>query len=274
MTKQITFNHSRTFGVELEVIGNDSYSKTNFVTELRSAGFNVITAGYHHTVETHGAWEVKPDGSLSANGFEVVSPKLLGQDGLDQLKAVMSILSRHANINRSCGMHVHHGVADFDDKAFSNLYRLGTAAQQVMNLLVSPSRRRNRYAQCWTRDEYLARRSPRALRRQLVYHTTRYMTINFASYAIRGTVEFRQHQGTTDFTKAAAWIVFTQRMVERAAEANSIRAKNVPSANYLFKLIGMKRHAFYDVTWEPDAQLAAAADFLSGRYNHFRRAAA
>jgi hypothetical protein len=55
-------------------------------------------------------------------------------------------------------------------------------------------------------------------------YPSRYMKLNCQSYEIHGTVEFRQHQGTTDGEKIVAWVVFTQMLVERAV-AGKIRMK-------------------------------------------------
>jgi hypothetical protein len=45
---------------------------------------------------------------------------------------------------------------------------------------------------------------------------TRYRKLNIESYVTHGTVEFRQHQGTTNAAKIINWIKLTQAIVERA----------------------------------------------------------
>ena len=44
--------------------------------------------------------------------------------------------------------------------------------------------------------------------------TTRYVKMNFQSYTRQGTVEFRQHSGTTTFSKIKNWILICARLIE------------------------------------------------------------
>jgi len=48
-------------------------------------------------------------------------------------------------------------------------------------------------------------------------HRNRYQAVNFVSVKKYGTVEFRQHQGTLNPSKALAWIELTRNVVHAAS---------------------------------------------------------
>ena len=59
---------------------------------------------------------------------------------------------------------------------------------------------------------------------------TRYRTVNLNSYVKYGTIEFRQHGGTTEFEKIEAWIILMYQMLE-AAKGSHIRAGRAVTRN-------------------------------------------
>ena len=59
----------------------------------------------------------------------------------------------------------------------------------------------------------------------------RYYKINLEAYARHRTVEFRQHGGSTNFTKMSAWIHFLAKMITFAKQGkvqNNTTLQNVP----------------------------------------------
>lgn len=52
----------------------------------------------------------------------------------------------------------------------------------------------------------------------------RYMAVNLASYARHGTVEFRQHSGSTNAAKVANWVTFCLHFVNKAIQAQVLPA--------------------------------------------------
>jgi len=68
-----------------------------------------------------------------------------------------------------------------------------------------------------------------------IYHD-RYVKLNCQSFRRHGTIEFRQHQGTTSFDKLQAWVVLTQMMVERSVNS-TIQLKPGADDYFNFKKI-------------------------------------
>jgi Putative amidoligase enzyme len=102
---------NRKFGIEIEAYGID---RSRVAQALRNAGIACYTEGYNH--DTSENWKVVTDGSLQGNQtFELVSPILIGEDGLRQVRTVSEVLTQlGARINRTCGLHVHFDATQID----------------------------------------------------------------------------------------------------------------------------------------------------------------
>ena len=133
----------RRFGIEFEVIMKSGCHQDNVITDLRAINIDVTSTYYSHTTNGNNTsvWTIKPDASIQGNGFEIVSPVLSGLDGLESVKKVCSVLSRYCTANKSCGMHVHHEAINMSNKAFVNVYKLYSLAQNHIDLLLPKSRR-------------------------------------------------------------------------------------------------------------------------------------
>lgn len=194
----------RTFGVELELIFPSGHNRGTITAALEAEGVT--------------GWRVKSDGSLSGgNGWEVVSPVLSGEAGIEKVRTACRVLTRlGAKPNRSCGLHVHHGARDMTVAAAKALARTWSANQGIIDGLVSPSRRNggSYYCRPLTSSDLAAIESIRDLRS--LSRLDRYRTLNLASYGRHGTVEIRQHQGTCDAEKVVSWIRFGQAMIDTA----------------------------------------------------------
>jgi hypothetical protein len=203
---------ARRFGVEFEFYGVRRYTVEEW---LRSSGMR------------DNGWSVKSDCSVSGEGLEVVSPPLSGQDGLEQVRIVLAWLNEAgARVNRTCGTHVHHDAADLDLAAITRFVKTYVNNQNLIDWLVSPSRRAEgmaQYCRPWTERDvrYFEENSTE----HSLYATTRYKTVNVASYGRHGTLEVRQHQGTLSYDKTVAWIKLGQAMMDAA----KVRATAVPS---------------------------------------------
>lgn len=243
------WNSRRTFGVEIEVITHTD--PTDMANDISNA---LIDAGYsdgayyshydtvgregNHPVPTQ--WKVMSDGSLHGEGFEVVSPILKGEDGFKQLKAVCSALVEPKyKVNKSCGLHIHHGMKDLDGESIGMAFGLYHAYQRVIHYMVSPSRR-NTAGNIFTKElpdsvVNLQSKFKGMTKEDAVHHikgrlgcydgprtacrcNARYHTMNPLSILHFKTIEFRQHHGTTDYEKIRNWILFTQSIIESAKE--------------------------------------------------------
>jgi hypothetical protein len=212
---------ARKFGVEMEVVGVDRY---DLERELRSRGLDVYNANYTHAVMS--SWKIVTDASV-AGGYELVSPPLSGRDGLDQLKkACQALTAAGARVNQSCGLHVHHDVSDLNPRQFGRLFRAWANNQRNTDGLVAPSRRGSRWAQPLRADELrLLETLPsvdRVTANRHLGYIDRYRSLNSQAFGRYGTVEVRQHQGTINFKKIAAWIAYGQAFVKLAKGTNSV----------------------------------------------------
>ncbi|SFH23270.1 Putative amidoligase enzyme [Desulfotomaculum arcticum] len=218
---RVTFNESRTFGVEIEFFG---ITAPKALAALNEAGINVHHETYNHTTRRH--WKLIYDVSvnnkgtgLTRGGHELVSPILKGREGLKELKAVMNALGKAgAKVDRTCGLHVHHDVTDYQVENFVNLYAIYYKFENYMDAILPPSRRGNgnRYCRGFNAEELKALLAAKTLNDINRVMFNRYKKLNFQAYYRHNTIEFRQHGGTHEAEKAVNWVVFTQALVERA----------------------------------------------------------
>ena len=216
---------SRTFGIEIECVG---LSRSQAVRALRDAGINAVDEGYTHAVTTH--WKVVSDSSLvdaSGQTCEVVSPIMRGQDGLAEVARVMDALrAAGATVNRSCGMHVHIGANDLDAAAVYRVVANYTKNQQAIDTVHPASRRSTNGGTLY--EPYRAyeinsiESNVRSGADKAHLYSDRYKTVNLCSLRKYGTIEFRQHAGSLNGEKAAAWVQFVMAMVEAAVRIGDL----------------------------------------------------
>lgn len=208
------FDENRRWGVEIE------FTRANpedVAREMRNRGVECYQEGYNHVTRRH--WKVVRDASC---GWELVSPPLKGEEGFRQLKiACEALKAAGAKVNRRCGLHVHHDANDFDVNTFKRLYSLYIRFEGTIDELVPQSRRANNNGYCCSlRTSYVLNRIREARHVEDILNIfgSRYLKLNCQSYRRHGTVEFRQHSGTTEYKKIKNWIILTQAMVNRAVD--------------------------------------------------------
>lgn len=228
----------RTFGVEIEH-GNDHASPTTTQSALR---------------EKYGdRWaHCHKDGS----GLEVVSPPLCGDAGLAELQDVMKFLEDSGGyMGAPDGMHVHHWAPEYCVDGAENLVASVLTSycnnQGTINLTMPKRRTDNREIEgvvCYKQM------TPDMVKSQLALlnhehwdghsltvkcgQTDRFCALNIGSLRKYGTIEFRQHHGTFDFDRVAAWIRFGQKFVERVA-ADGVPIKKYRTVPGLMKSLGI-----------------------------------
>lgn len=212
---------NRSFGVEFEAYGVDMH---RLKEELERQGITVAIEGYNHTTRAH--WKIVTDASITGrNGFELVSPVLRGEDGMEQVKKACKALKKcNALINRSCGMHIHFGARDFETKQWKNLYKNYINYEGLIDSFMPVSRRASNNFYCKSmkhkfRSEaaaYTAIDGCSSIEQiaQKVCDRNRYFKLNAESFFRHGTVEFRQHSGTIEADKVVNWITFLSNLVE------------------------------------------------------------
>lgn len=225
---QLDYTFTRKFGIEIEAY---NCTREKLASELRSAGIDVAVEGYNHTTRNH--WKLVTDSSLTGNNtFELVSPVLEGEAGLKELEKVCWVLEYcDVKVNDSCGLHIHMDAADFDLQTWKNLALSYKHLERVIDSFMPQSRRQNYYCKglsSISAADIQAAQNINDLR--AAFGNNRYRKVNLEAYARHRTVEFRQHSGTTNFTKMENWVRFLNGLITFAKSgiAANTSLENIP----------------------------------------------
>lgn len=217
-----------TFGIEVECC----LGIRSAYDALRNAGYDCQASGYTHQVMPQ--WKVVSDASINARngGAEVVSPVLSGNDGLREVRAVMRVLrDAGANVNSSCGMHIHIGVdGAYTREQQARIIEQYGQWQYAFTAWMLETRIRNSYCRLRTRDEFvqLARdwRSARNAR-TFAGQQGRYYAFNVNSFQRYGTFEIRNHHGSLNGMNASAWVALHLAFFAKAAREDDLRLRRM-----------------------------------------------
>ena len=226
-----------TFGIELEIIptaGNEVGFSARMKRALQEAGFAAMENSHYGRAYSY--WQVKPDCTVQVYrngrtwyGTEVVSPVLNADaEGFESVAKVCKVLEEAgATANINCGCHVHVGVQDKTVAELKNIVRAyGTYADEIDSVLPK-SRRKDGSKGQWAKPIW-SNFTKRAVLQRIDQATTcerlqqvcvaingRYSALSLDPYVRLGTIEFRQHSGTVDATKAVLWAKWCCAFVER-----------------------------------------------------------
>jgi hypothetical protein len=159
-------------------------------------------------------WKVERDGSVSNGdwGGEVVTPILQGDDGFDAIRKVMAGLRQAgAEVDQSCGMHVHLSVEHMTNGQRAELVQQWYQHHDTFDRFVAKSRtvRGNGrgYEYCRREDDQVVDQQVDRMKRHGNFgYTDKYRSLNLTPFAKYGTLEVRMHQGTLNSQKARNWI--------------------------------------------------------------------
>ncbi len=200
-----------TFGVEIECF---NVSRSNLIAEAQQRRVSIQSQGYNHETSIE-HYKIVSDGSIEGQaGEEIVSPILKGKKGLDSLKNVCdSLCAIDARVNRSTGLHIHFDVSKTSDKHFVRIFTNYQRLEGVIDSFMARSRRarNNVYCNSITQQNLSGCETKSDVLRVL---GSRYYKVNAQSYLRYKTVEFRQHAGTTDYTKIYNWINFLRKLIQ------------------------------------------------------------
>lgn len=202
-----------TFGVEIECYN----AYRNYLERTFTEG-NVAYRfeGYNHT-DSKVHYRFVSDASLTGNNtIECVSPVLKGsKKGFDSLKACCKALNdAGAKVNKSCGLHVHIGAANLTGEQYVNVFRNYQMLEAIIDTFMAESRRasNSRWCKSVRSINFVNCSSPMDVR--MAMYDDRYHKVNPCSYTRHKTIEFRQHQGSTDFEKISNWVSFCAKLVK------------------------------------------------------------
>jgi hypothetical protein len=201
------------FGIEIECNIPTAHAR-----EFRAGSYH---SGNAVNVDGLRDWNVQKDGSVRAtNGFvacEVVSPVLYGEAGLIKVVEMLDYLnSIGAQVNASCGLHVHVDVSGLDNaqiKRLVNLFKKYEMAFYDMNGENTEARLSSAYCK------------PSAL-----WNNTRYQSLNLQHISdARPHIEIRVWQGAMKPETVVAAIYMSVSLVSRTTARATIKTDDITS---------------------------------------------
>ncbi len=226
---------NRKFGIEIECMLPRDTSRAMVAREITAAGVRCDDVGYSHARSSY--WKIVSDGSLSGgNGMELVSPPMQGEHALGDIAIVSQVLLRMgANVNRSCGLHVHIDAAGMSAAAMRKLAAIYIENENILDSFMPASRRgsANHYCNSLARTNMQALAQSRNANEiaQAIAHGNRYVKLNYTAFLRHGTVEFRHHSGTVDADKINKWILACLRLVACAVKEADVPITLTQAAN-------------------------------------------
>lgn len=218
------------FGIEIEAFSYTT-SRREIARLITEEGVDCYEEGYNHSTRSH--WKIVYDISVTgggSNSIEVVSPILYGEDGLQQVKTVLSVLEQYAKVDRTCGIHVHHDASEHTVQNIRTLGKMYLNYESNIDSILPKSRRENNNRFCHSMiggygsgernyDEMWEMYSnAKSIHNIVENQNTRYQKLNFKAYVVHGTIEFRQHSGSLDFEKVSNWVLLTGSFMERCKQ--------------------------------------------------------
>lgn len=259
----------RSFGVEIEFFGLDyvitpvdnNIIKPYCISSRAIDGRDIQQLCKDYKIDIGAdreSWHFEKDTSVrgkchTQHGVELTSPILKGIEGLEQVYNAFRLINdiKGADIDKSCGLHVHHGVDKkvFNCKQLQQLVRIVHPIEKYFYLLIPGNRNKAdtcrpmeidvkafldvcsadpeegicKVRELWYSEENRYKEMNYGCSH---YDKTRYHGLNLHSYWYRSTIEFRYHSAVMKkIDEAMQWIIFSQFIVE-------ISQGNIPDINY------------------------------------------
>ena len=202
-----------TIGVEIECYGID---KPRFSELCREKGVALQSEPYNHDTKRH--FKLVSDGSIRGeNAIECVTPVLRNRAGFDNLEKVCASLNEAgAKVNASTGLHVHVGLQKVDFETYKNCFINYYYLEAAIDRFMANSRRQNNNPYCQSLKAAHIERIIHAQDKDELaeaFNNDRYYKVNPISFRRHSTIEFRQHQGTTDYKKISKWVMLLTSFV-------------------------------------------------------------
>lgn len=208
----ITSSTAFTFGVEIEC----NVARGAIREAAQTTGMAYEYEGYNHN-DGHSYFKFVTDASVRGeNAIECVSPVMRGTKGKNALRCAIDTLNKAgASVNKSCGLHVHIGAAQLSQQQCANVFNNYFYLEALIDSFMAPSRRNNANQYCRSLSDHSSLTTCKDMDEiQSVLNHDRYHKLNPMSYDRHRTIEFRQHQGSTDYRKILNWVMFCGKLVE------------------------------------------------------------
>lgn len=284
----------RLLGVEIEcvvpIIGRgDNMDVQHLLVEiLRNAGIVGEARAYcHHPLSEGCMVAVEHDSSLRDESryqglrwskIEIKTKPVTFRYLSEWLPIVLDVVNYcGARVNASCGLHVHHHLPEVVDRpqVVRNLQHLWWRFHPLMYAVVAPSRRANTYCIAPRPEDARLYDNCTTYRKlcDKLSRANRYCGLNLTNLSNRErmTVEWRIHQGTTDWVKIKNWLMATQRWTEHAVTRNChYKPDPMPNTragiNNLLVVSGLKGNSR---VYRPEKELRDVGRFLLRRWKRF-----
>jgi len=189
---------------------------------------------------------VVEDGSLPEQGFELNTSPASGDKWIEMIESVCDALdSGKADVDSSCGYHVHIDARDYDFVALHRLIEVYALIENALFSVVSLSRRDNEYCtRCGqiflessrdgtdpedktakavygryaNRDDF---QKAKSLKCPVGYGRIRYSALNLHSWNFRGILECRLHQGTRNAKNVINWGILWAAIIDWAKDRSA-----------------------------------------------------
>lgn len=210
-----------------------------------------ISTSEYQALATRWGAGITSDGSIRADsgqGVEHVTAPARGDAFVTQVNETCAALHSYgAEVNKSCGLHVHVDARDYTTRDVLALARLYSRVEKTLYTLVSKARKTNTFSEPWGDKLTDARHTTEGVlspmddtqpitarekaldiatygdeahakrcKSQRYKDHSRYHGLNFNALACHSTVEFRLHHGTTNATKIIMWAAVCAALVEYA----------------------------------------------------------
>lgn len=252
-----------TVGVELEFTGMTRQQAKNLLCNYFRVSANRVESYSHYGKASFKIkdrkgriWKIAYDGSIkSSNGLEsaqceLVSPILKKEEDIQEYLKVVNMLKRAgAQVNDSCGLHVHVGVQGFDGEHLRNIANLFYSKQKTFykyfNIKTS---RLKTYCQPLSYPNFIKKiNDPKNKLMKILPKTgfksawyqgaktsqekydTRYHALNFRSIKDHKTVEFRLFNGTLDTEKIYNYINLCKKIKDFCEQEDFVSHKDMAS---------------------------------------------
>jgi len=251
----------QTFGIEIEMnhISREKAAQViadHFGTTVTHLGGTYDTRRVPDDIGRR--WKVVYDSSISGpweEKTEVVSPICRWEDIPTVQELVRKLRGAGAQVDRSCGIHVHIGLGDHSPKTLRNLVNIVNAKEDLltMALQIDPDRR-DRY--CMPVDERFLQRLNRVKPKDSAsfaciwyddddwqsharthYDDTRYHLLNLHSVFQKGTIEFRAFNSTLHAGEVKSYIQLCMAISFQALESSAASPRRPVTDNpkYTFR---------------------------------------
>lgn len=181
------------------------------------------------------------DGSLN-NGLEFVTRPAQGADLATLLRKVTRELqTNNVCIRKTCGLHVHIGARHLSHAQVRQVAKFYLIFEDLIFDMLPKSRRNNRYCIRMSKAHKITEfYEPKKLdclvygreqesysNKRDKYDSRRYSALNLHSYFYRGTIEFRHHSGSINYTKIKNWINILHLLVSKGLETSDGQIKKL-----------------------------------------------